>query len=139
MMEWLLTLPGRALRSADIIGITIAAIVCAFVIWPGWLSRAREDGALEERGKWVAAQEEATAKRDAAVAKAQTKIDTAETAMLDARLNSDVKISELEKALAVAQGGRNENEKSAGEGNRRCLPRRMPDGVRKALNAFRPG
>lgn len=118
---------------------SVALTVFAFVLWPGWLRQARDDGAREERLKWVAAQEEATAKHDAAVAKAQTKIDAAETAMLDARLISDVKISNLEAALTGAQGGGNENEKSAGNGNRRCLPRRMPDRVRNALNAFRPG
>ena len=93
----------------------------------------------EERAKWVEAQEKLIAARDAAVAKAQTKIDVAEIAMLDARLTSDVKISNLEAALKAAQGGGNENEKSAGEGNRSCRSRRMPDGVRGALNAFRPG
>lgn len=117
---------------------SVALTVVAFVVWPGWLRQAREDGVREERAKWVEAQEKLIAARDAAIAKAQTKIDAAETAMLDARLTSDVKISNLEAALKAAQGGGNENEQSAGEGNRRCLPRRMPDGVRKALNAFRP-
>ncbi len=118
---------------------SVALTVLAFVVWPGWLGQAREDGAREERAKWVEAQEKLIAARDAAVAKAQTKIDVAETAMLDARLTSGVKISNLEAALRAAQGGGNGNEESADEGNRRCLPRRMPDGVRNSLNAFRPG
>lgn len=118
---------------------SVALTVLAFVVWPGWMRQAREHGVLEERAKWVEAQEKLIAARDAAVAKAQTKIDAAETAMLDARLTSDVKISNLEAALKAAQGGGNETEQAAGDGNRRCLPRRMPDGVRNALNAFRPG
>lgn len=117
---------------------SIALTVLAFVVWPGWMRQAREDGVLEERAKWVEAQEKLIAARDAAVAKAQTKIDVAETAMLDARLTSDVKISNLEAALRAAQGEKNEKGKTAGAGDRRCLPRRMPDGVRDALNAFRP-
>ena len=136
MVAWLLSLVRRLPGSLDIVGLTIAIVVLAFVIWPGWLRQAREDGKLEERAVWINEQETARAKQDAAIAKAQTRIDAAETGMLAARAEAAVKTSELEAALAVERKANDEAGKVDASGNR-CLPRRMPERVRRALNAFR--
>ncbi len=135
-MEWLATLPGRALRSIDIIAIVIALGFLAMTTWPGWLRQAREDGKLEERASWQVKQEEATEKRDMAIAKAQMRIDKAETGMLAARAEVALKTSELEAALAAERKANEEAGKTDAAGAR-CLPRRMPERVRRALNAFR--
>lgn len=136
MAAWLLSLVRRLPGSLDIVGLTIAIVVLAFAIWPGWLREAREDGAAQERLKWVALQEEATAKRDAAISVAQRKIDTAETEMLAARSANALKVNDLETALA-AERKANEAAGNIGAAGNRCMPRRMPERVRRALNAFR--
>lgn len=136
MGAWLLSLLRRVPGSLDIIALTIAIVVLAFVIWPGWLRQAREDGKLEERAAWQLKQEEAIAKRDAAVSVAQRKIDTAETDMLAARAAGALKVNDLETALA-AERKANEAAGKTGAAGDRCVPRRMPERVRRALNAFR--
>lgn len=135
-MTWLLTFPARALRSADIIGIVIGILLFAFVVWPGWLGQARDDGARQERADWVEKQEEARAKQDAAIAAAQRRLDAAEKDMLAARADVAIKSSELEAALAAERVANDEAGKTDAAGAR-CLPRRMPERVRRALNAFR--
>ncbi len=135
-MAWLLTLPARALRSADIIGMTLALCFLSVTVYPGWLRQARDDGARQERADWVEKQEEARAKQDAAIAAAQRRLDAAEKDMLAARADVAIKTSDLEAALAAERVANDEAGKTDAAGAR-CLPRRMPERVRRALNAFR--
>lgn len=139
-MAYLLDLLKRALQALDALLITsfltAAIITFGFLVYPGWLGEAKEAGASAERLKWVAAKEEADAKRDAAISAAQRKIDDAESKMVLAQASNDLKINDLNAALA-AERADNAKVESAGDGVPVCKPRPMPERVRNALNAFR--
>lgn len=139
LWDFLTALARRIAAGWDMLLLGMAIVAFAFIVWPGWLWQAREAGALDERGKWQAAKEEAQAKHDAAVAATQRKLDAAETDLLASRAATAITVNDLNAALA-AERARYAAEKARQEasGKGACVPRdrAMPDSVRNQLNAL---
>lgn len=123
-----------ALAAWDVILLSVALTVAAFLVWPGWLRQAREAGALGERLVWQEKQRRSDLQREAERETAQAQIDLAERQLLDAQTAGAIRINELETAIAETRKSDDATAIAGAAGRPACGP--IPERVRSALNGI---